>query len=561
MKLSNLRIRTKLALLVGVVVVGALAAGLGAARLAWQDMLAGRVAKLVAVVEVARGVASELQHRIDNGEMTRVDALTTLSRLLMDMRYDNGEGYVFAYTYDGLQVAGVTPGLVGTKQMNVRTHGRYLTREMIAGVRDGSPIMLRYDYVRPGGSTPVPKLAYAVPVPGLDLLVGSGVYLDDLDAAYRPLLLRYLGTGLLLALLVGGLAWIVAHGITQPIARLGARMKTLTEGALEEEIPATRRGDEIGAMARAVEVFRQDAVRIRALEQEEAARHARAEEERRATLGALADRFEAKLGQLGGVLRGAAGELTGAAQGMRGIADGTSQRAEEVAESAQGASGSVQMVAAAAEEMAAAISEITRQVTQAAQKANEAAEDARRTDGVVQALMSGAQKIGEVVGLINSIAGQTNLLALNATIEAARAGDAGKGFAVVASEVKSLAGQTARATEDIRGHVEQIRGVTEQAVGAIGGIVGAIAEVSKIAAAIAAAVEEQSAVTAEISRNAHAAADGTRGVTTHVAGVRESAGAAEEAAARVLGAAESLSRQTDALGQEMEAFVGGVRAA
>ena len=126
MKLSNLRIRTKLALLVGVVVVGALAAGLGAARLAWQDMLAGRVAKLVAVVEVARGVASELKHRVDNGEMTRVDALTTLSRLLMDMRYDNGEGYVFAYTYDGLQVAGVTPGLVG-HQADERAHARALS--------------------------------------------------------------------------------------------------------------------------------------------------------------------------------------------------------------------------------------------------------------------------------------------------------------------------------------------------------------------------------------------------------------------------------------------------
>jgi methyl-accepting chemotaxis protein len=561
MGLSNLRISIKLALLVGIVVAGVLAAGAGAARFAWQDMFAGRVGKLVAVVESARGVALGLKHRVDAGEMSRADALAALSGILMDMRYDHGEGYVFALTFDGVQIAAGTPALVGTNQMNVRTNGRYLTQELIAGVRGGNPVMLQYEYVRPGGTTLLPKLAYAVAVPGWDLLVGSGVYLDDLDAAFRPLLLRYLGTGLLLALVVGGLAWAIARGIARPIDALGARMKTLSEGSLDAPIPALGRRDEIGAMARAVEGFRQEAVRVRGLEAEEAARHAQAESERRATLSALADRFEAKLGQLGGVLRAAASELAGAAQGMRSIADGTSQRAEEVAESAEGASGSVQMVAAAAEEMAAAISEITRQVTQAAQKANEAAEDARRTDGVVQALMSGAQKIGEMVGLINSIAGQTNLLALNATIEAARAGDAGKGFAVVASEVKNLAGQTARATEEIRGHVEQIRGVTQQAVSAIGGIVGAIAEVSKIAAAIAAAVEEQSAVTAEISRNAHAAADGTRGVSAHVAGVRESAGEAEAAAARVLGAAESLSRQTDELGREMEAFVGGVRAA
>ncbi|HTW28790.1 MAG TPA: methyl-accepting chemotaxis protein [Acetobacteraceae bacterium] len=561
MRWSNLRISSRLAILVGIVVCGAAAAGVGACRLTWQVMLSGRLAELHAVVDTAQSLGESVARRVAAGEMSREQALHTLGATLTRMRFDHGQGYIFGLTNEGVQFATGIPRLLNTNQLNVATNGRYLARELLAGVRDGQPITLSYEFFRPGGKQPVRKISYATPIPGLGALVGAGVYVDDLDAAFRAVIAWCAAGAGLLALLVGGAAWLVGRSIVRPLGQLRGRMEALAEGELDAAVPARGRGDEIGAMARVVDVFRQNALRMRVMETEAAERKRATETERRATLTRLADDCEERLGQLGGVLRAAASELAEAANGMHAVADGTTRQVGEASASADGASGNVQAVAAAAEQMAASIGEITRQVAHAAEKANEAAETARRTDGVVQALSAGAQKIGEVVGLITSIAGQTNLLALNATIEAARAGDAGKGFAVVASEVKGLAGQTARATEEIRLHVDQIRTVTGQAVAAIGGISAAIGEVSSIAGGIAAAVEEQSAATAEISRNAQAAAQGTRLVSNHIGAVQESAGSTGAAASRVLGAAQDLSQRTEELRSQVGAFVGGVRAA
>jgi methyl-accepting chemotaxis protein len=221
----------------------------------------------------------------------------------------------------------------------------------------------------------------------------------------------------------------------------------------------------------------------------------------------------------------------------------------------------VQTVASAAEELTSSIGEISRQVAQSAKITTKAVDDARKTDTVVRALAEGAQKIGDVVGLINTIAAQTNLLALNATIEAARAGDAGKGFAVVASEVKSLATQTAKATEEIDGQIHQIRSATGEAVTAIQGIVSIIEEVSAIITTIAAAVEEQGSATEEISRNVHEAAAGTQEVTTAIGGVSQAATETGAAASEVLSASAALSKQADELSREMHGFASDVRAA
>jgi methyl-accepting chemotaxis protein len=218
-------------------------------------------------------------------------------------------------------------------------------------------------------------------------------------------------------------------------------------------------------------------------------------------------------------------------------------------------------VAASAEELSSSISEITRQVAQSAKITEKAVADARRTDTTVRALAEGAQRIGQVVELISSIAGQTNLLALNATIEAARAGDAGKGFAVVASEVKSLAGQTAKATEEIGAQITRLQNETKDAVEAIKGITTVIEEVSSIATAIASAVEEQGAATAEIARNVQQTAGSAQMVTTNIAGVSEGAASTGAAADQVLSAAGELSRQAESLSAEVSGFVADVRAA
>ena len=271
--------------------------------------------------------------------------------------------------------------------------------------------------------------------------------------------------------------------------------------------------------------------------------------------------FEVSVGHLVGSMASGSTQMQATASGMANTATRTNQQATTVAAAAEEASAGVQTAAAAAEELTASIHEISRQVAQSTKITGKAVEDARRTDTIVRALADGAQKIGDVVQLITGIAAQTNLLALNATIEAARAGDAGKGFAVVASEVKSLAGQTAKATEDIGAQIRQIQDATGEAVQAIKAIGATIEEVNTIASNIAAAVEEQGAATAEIARNVQQTAASTQEVTVTILGVSQAANEAGGAAEQVLGAASDLSRQAEQLTSEVSRFVAGIHAA
>jgi methyl-accepting chemotaxis protein len=278
-------------------------------------------------------------------------------------------------------------------------------------------------------------------------------------------------------------------------------------------------------------------------------------------LDALLRGFEARTAVLVSMVASAATELESTSRAMASTTGETVAQATNVAAAVEAASINVQTVASAAEELSASISEIARQVAQSSEIADRAVEDANRTDAIVKTLAEGAQKIGDVVGLISTIAGQTNLLALNATIEAARAGDAGKGFAVVASEVKSLANQTAKATDDISRQIAQIQLATKEAVTAIEAITQTIGEVSRIATAIAAAVEEQGAATQEIARNIHEAATGTQQVSVGIAGVSRGASETGAAATGVHDAAGELSKQAEGLSGDVQHFVTEVKAA
>jgi methyl-accepting chemotaxis protein len=363
------------------------------------------------------------------------------------------------------------------------------------------------------------------------------------------------------AALLGSLtAWGIGRSITRPVTAMTAAMQRLAGGDAATPVPALQRGDEVGGMARAVQVFKDSMIRAEALAQAQ-----RAEQDAKAAragrLDALTRDFDISVGQLAAMLSAASTELHSTAQSMTGSAGTATQQAEQVSSAAMAASANVQMVAAAAEQLSASIAEITRQVSQSAAVASRASADARRTDQTVRALAEGASRIGEVVHMINDIASQTNLLALNATIEAARAGEAGKGFAVVASEVKTLASQTARATEEIGSQIGQIQAATRDAVQAIESIAGTIDEVNQIAGAIAAAVEEQGAATEEIARNVQQAASGTDAVTRSIGTVSQAAGETGHAAGDVLQAAGELSRQSERLGAEVRAFLCGVKAA
>lgn len=354
--------------------------------------------------------------------------------------------------------------------------------------------------------------------------------------------------------IASGAAWIVLRRVTRPLTDIAGTTKQLAAGDLDIEVRGVGRGDEIGSVARALATLRDQSRRARALEAEAVATRERTEEERRAAQHAMAEELERAVGGVAVTLAGAATELQASVDGLAATAGRTAEQATAAAAGATQASANVQTVAASAEEMAASISEITRQVAEAASVARRASEEARATDGTVRSLAEGAQRIGEVVRLIGNIAGQTNLLALNATIEAARAGEAGKGFAVVASEVKTLASQTAKATEEIGRQIAEMQAATGQAVEAIRNISETVDRSSDIAAAIAAAVEEQGAVTREIARNVSEAATGTGEVSAQVERVNAGVGETTGALRHLRTGADGVAQQ----GEMLRAEVGGL---
>jgi len=353
--------------------------------------------------------------------------------------------------------------------------------------------------------------------------------------------------------------WVFYTRVSQPLLVLTGVMKGLAEDRLTIDVPGTHRKDEIGDMARRVVVFRDGMLEAQRLREEQDANH-RVETERSRRLEAGVAEFEQTIGEVIAALAEASTEMQASAEGLTGNADQATKQSAVVAAATQQATGNVGAVAGAAEELRNSISEIARQVQASTAITGRAVEEASKTNATVQGLADAAQKVGDVVLLIQDIAEQTNLLALNATIEAARAGDAGKGFAVVASEVKGLADQTRKATDDIHGQISSIQSATDEAVTAIRGIGKTIQEVSEIATAIASAVEQQSSATGEIARNAQEAAAGAEEVLANIAGVSEASEETGSAAARVLNAASVLSQQAAALRTEVEGFLSTVRA-
>jgi methyl-accepting chemotaxis protein len=350
----------------------------------------------------------------------------------------------------------------------------------------------------------------------------------------------------------------VGRNVVHRLSVLGRSMAELASGNLDASIPQGG-SDEITEMASALVVFRDTGRAAKSADDKAAAERRKMAEQRRADLLSLAQGLESSVKSVVETVSSAATEMQATASAMAATADETSQQATAVSEASSLASHNVQTVASAADELSTSTTEIGQQVLQSAQVASQAVAETQRTTVTVQGLAAAAQKIGDVVQLINVIASQTNLLALNATIEAARAGEAGKGFAVVASEVKSLASQTAKATEEIAHQINEIQEATRGAVGAIEDISRTITRVSEIAAGVAAAVEEQAATTRDIARNVQQAAEGTETVSANIAGVTRSADETGRAANMVLTSAGELASQAERLRHEVDQFLSGVR--
>ena len=362
----------------------------------------------------------------------------------------------------------------------------------------------------------------------------------------------------LLTLVAAVAGYFVSRQISVPLATIGSLMSRAAAGDLSVAVPFDDRGDEIGGLARAFRVFKDNATERLRLEAEQALER-EAKERRGIAVDRLIAAFDTVASTVIDRVASASTELSKTAESMTKLANQTSQQASASATAAEQTSANVQTVASATEEMAASIQEISRQVGRSSEIASKAVQEAQQTTGAVRSLADAAGRINGVVSLIKEIANQTNLLALNATIEAARAGDAGKGFTVVASEVKALASQTARATEEIARQIASVQTATQGTVAAIEGVGHTIAAINEIAASVASAIEEQTATTGEITRNVQQAAQGTEQVSGNIVQVTQAAGQTGTAATRVLGASNQLSQQAETLRHEVETFLAGIR--
>ncbi len=558
--LGNLRISYKLLIMIGLSVLGIAAmAAVGLSAL-WGSMMEDRRVKLQDIVTVARE-ALEYDHQASlKAGLSEADAVERGKALLHSMRFGKDD-YVYAISTQGVAVSNPNPNVEGKNLMNVAdADGVFFVRQQIELAPKGGGFT-SFRFPRAGGGDPLPKLTYSAEYKPFGWVVGAGIYLDDVNAIFWEQARNRAILVALALLVVGGLFYLLGRTIVNPINAMTIAMRSIAQGDTSTPIAALGRGDEVGAMAQSVKVFKDNMIEAERLRGEQEALKAQANSERKLLMVRMADEFERGVRSSLDSLAGAAADMQATSKGMSSTASEASQQATSVAAVAEQASANVQTVAAATEELSSSVYEIGRQVTQSTEIAGQAVAEANRTNVTVQGLSAAAQKIGDVVKLISDIASQTNLLALNATIEAARAGEAGRGFAVVANEVKSLASQTAKATDEISSQVSAMQNATTEAVHAIESIGRTIGAINEITSAISVAVEQQGSATQEIARNVQEAALGTGQVSRNIAAVNDAAEKTGSASNGVLSSAEQLSKQAATLRSDVDRFLSNIRAA
>jgi methyl-accepting chemotaxis protein len=556
-----LSVRGKLWGLVAVATLALLAVVGAALYFTYERMFEDRVTALRFVTDTAYSLAAKYEAEEKAGRLTREQAQAAFRDDVSSIKYGENE-YVFLYTFEGTVVASrPTPALIGKNLRELKdANGFYFVREAIRIATMEGAGGLRYMWERESGHA-VPKVSYVRGFAPWQMLMGTGVYIDDLAVAFMSMLWKLLIVVAVLGVPAVALIALVGQMLSSTIRALSQKMRRLADGDLTVSFSEATRRDELGAMGQAVLVFKENAAAKQALEAEQEAAKRRAEEQKRQAMLQLADSFEHSVSNVIHSVTSQASDMEGKVRTMSGASGRTEELAAAVSAATEQTSANVQTVAAASEELSASIDEISRQVATSSRVALEAVDLASRANKKVSGLADAAEKIGQVVTLINGIASQTNLLALNATIEAARAGDAGKGFAVVAGEVKTLATQTAKATEEIAGQVGSIQSVTREAVGEIQGVSKVIGQISEIATTISAAVEEQGAATKEISRNVQQAAAGAKEVASNISEVNSATRDTGQLAGEVLSTSQALSWQINTLENDVNSFLKTVRSA
>ncbi len=520
-----------------------------------------RKAHVREMVEAAVSILRHYHGLVEKGQLTDADARERAKGDIRDIRYGKGD-FLFVYRGDGVtEVLGTVPQLEGKQRMgDTDADGMPYVRLLIenAKTRHG---FVAYSFPRsPTDQADPRKISTSIYYEPWDWIVASGVYIGDIDEAFRSQLTRI---GIILGLTIFALvafSIFMIRSITQPLSLITSLMERLAHGDREISVPYTEKRDEVGKLARALDVFRRQAIALERQADEQRQAEARNAELLAAERRSIAGNFEARVMDLITGSFASSGDMQGTAKSMSNVANEALSQASSAAAAAAEATANVQTVAAASEELCTSITEIGRQVAESAKISTDAAKETQRINSMMADLSAAAGRIGEVVKLVNDIASQTNLLALNATIEAARAGDAGKGFAVVAGEVKSLATQTAGATDEITTQIGAVQAETGRAVQAIRNIGTVIEQVRQISAGIASAVEQQGVATQEISRSVSQAASGTNQVSTNVSGLTKAAAATETVAKKVLTVAGDQAGYAEKLRSEITDFLVQMRA-
>ncbi len=531
--------------------------------IARSELATERTERARAIVDGVWSMAEGFKHAAESGAMSEEEAKARFYAASGAVWFEGHTNYVFIYdTETGLCVMNAgNPALIGKDVRGLKDSAGLPFASMMLDMAKRGEGTIRYTFPRGGAKTPLEKVAYVRGFGPWHLMIASAEYMTDLDVTFWNMaqtVAALIGALLLLSI---GIAWLVARSVVKPLSRLRSRMDALSKGELNLPVMDADRSDEIGEMARTVGVFKEAMIETNRLRAEQVEAEQRQMQQRKDDMHRMADSFEGAVGQIIATVSSASAQLETSAGVLTSTATRSENLATKVASASEEASSNVQSVASATEELSSSVHEISRQVQESARIANEAVAQARQTNNRVGELSKAASRIGDVVELINTIAGQTNLLALNATIEAARAGEAGRGFAVVASEVKALAEQTAKATGEIGQQINGIQAATNESVGDIKEISGTIEKLSEIASAIAAAVEQQGAATQEISRNVQRAAEGTVQVSSNIGDVQRGASETGSASSQVLSAAKSLSGDSNRLKLEVGKFLSSVRAA
>ncbi|KZB71270.1 MULTISPECIES: methyl-accepting chemotaxis protein [Thalassospira] len=509
----------------------------------------GKFEQISHLTEGAVTIVNSFVAKAKSGEMSEADAKAAALDLLNDYRFD-GENYIYATDYNHCMVLDpLSPGDVGKCNPDSRV------RSMIVEAAKSGGDIITYETKKPGeGDKLIEKAAYVRPITEWNWALGAGVYMDDVQSEFVSIITRIVIISAIAIVIAGILSWIVGTRITRGIVGLNDSIRAIADGDYNAPVETDSRFIEIGDMGEGVLALRDKSAQAQKLENDAAGLKAKSEKERRENIRAIASKLESEVGGIAGALDQSVKRSNDLAISMARNADGILGQSQHAASAAGEVSHSVDAVAAATEELSSSITEINVQISQMSNTVERATDESQSASNDVAGLSATVEKIKEIIGLINDIAGQTNLLALNATIEAARAGEAGKGFAVVANEVKNLATQTAKATDEIAAQINDIVDGTERAVTGISRVSETIEQVRSASTAIAAAIEEQGAATQEISGNANRSADGVKEISNSVEDTMNNAQSTTQEADELKSASAELSSRSSELTQIIKRF-------